>query len=379
MRGEYAPVQIPSTLRYHSLDMPGGNLPPHEARDTYAGAAMRPAVGETRPLVLVTGAGGFIGHHLTTFLRAEGCRVRGVDLKEPEFGPTDADEFALLDLRDAAACAKAVRGVAEIYHLAANMGGMGFIEYNKAQIAHDNVLIDAHMLEAARVAGVSRFFYSSSACVYPPFRLQAPDAAPLREEDAYPADPVDGYGWEKLYAERLCRHYRDDFGLETRVARFHSMYGPLGTYDGGREKAPAAICRKVAMADDGGTIEIWGDGLQTRTYCYIDDCVEGIHRLMRTGHHEPINLGSDHLVSINELAGMVAEIARKRVHLRHVAGPEGVRGRGSDNTRMREVLGWEPRVPLHDGLRRTYEWIAGEVRAGDGQSRRAGAEAAVAG
>jgi nucleoside-diphosphate-sugar epimerase len=316
-----------------------------------------------RPRVLVTGAGGFIGHHLVNYLVAAGYRVRGVDLVLPAFASTRAHEFLLLDLRRADYCAAAVHGMDEVYHLAANMGGMGFIEFNKAQIAHDNVLMDANMLEAARHAGVKRFFYASSACVYPPSRLQHPDAPPLREEDAYPADPVDGYGWEKLYMERLCRHYREDFGLETRVARFHSMYGPLGTYDGGREKAPAAICRKAALADDGGTIDIWGDGEQTRTYCYIDDCVEGIHRLMRSGHHEPVNLGSDVLVTINELALLVARVAGKRVTLRHVNGPEGVRGRGSDNARMRAVLGWEPRVPLEEGMRRTYGWIAAQLQA----------------
>ena len=316
-----------------------------------------------RPRVLVTGAGGFIGHHLVKYLVAAGYSVRGVDLEPPAFEPTRAQEFLRLDLRRAGDCAAAVRGVEEVYHLAANMGGMGFIEFNKAQIAHDNVLMDANMIDAAHHAGVKRFFYSSSACVYPPFRLQQPDAPPLREEDAYPADPVDGYGWEKLYMERLCRHYREDFGLETRVARFHSMYGPLGTYDGGREKAPAAICRKVALAHDGGAVDIWSDGEQTRTYCYIDDCVEGIHRLMRSGHHEPINLGSDRLITINDLALLVARVAGKRVTLRHVTGPEGVRGRGSDNTRMRAVLEWEPQVPLEAGIRRTYEWIASELGA----------------
>ena len=316
----------------------------------------------SRPRVLVTGAGGFIGHHLVNHLVTLGYRVRGVDLDRPAWERTRADEFLRLDLRRASDCASAVRGIEEVYHLAANMGGMGFIEFNKAEIAHDNVLIDANMLEASRREGVRRFFYSSSACVYPPFRLQSPDAPPPREEDAYPADPVDGYGWEKLYMERLCRHYREDFGLETRVARFHSMYGPLGTYDGGREKAPAAICRKVALAEDGGTIDIWGDGEQTRTYCYIDDCVEGIHRLMRSEHHEPINLGSDELITINDLALLTARVAGKRVQLRHVPGPQGVRGRGSDNTRMRDVLRWEPRVSLEEGMRRTYGWIARMAR-----------------
>jgi nucleoside-diphosphate-sugar epimerase len=310
---------------------------------------------------LVTGAGGFIGHHLVSFLKAEGYWVRGADLKQPEFAPTEADDFALVDLRRAPDCLVVTGGVDEIYHLAANMGGMGFITSNKAEIAHDNVIIDANMLEAARYARAGRFFYASSACVYPPFRLDAPDAPPMREEDAYPADPVDGYGWEKLYAERLCRHYREDYRLETRIARFHSIYGPLGTFEGGREKAPAALCRKVALARDGGTIDIWGDGEQTRTYCYVDDCVEGIHRLMQSTHHDPINLGSDQLITINELARRIAHIAGKRLDLRHVSGPQGVRGRGSDNTRVRAVIGWAPRVTLEDGLRRTYEWIATRV------------------
>ena len=322
---------------------------------------MSPTAGGGPGFALVTGAGGFIGHHLVRYLKAEGYAVRGADLVEPEFEPTAADEFLIGDLRRPEACEAATRGVDEVYHLAANMGGMGFIEFHKARIAHDNVIIDANMLEAASGAGVSRFFYASSACVYPPFRLRTPDAPPLREEDAYPADPVDGYGWEKLYAERLCRHYREECGLETRVARFHSMYGPLGTWNGGREKAPAAICRKVALAADGGAIELWGDGKQTRTYCYVDDCVEGVHRLMRSDHHDPINLGSERLVSIDELALLVSGIAGKRLELRHVPGPEGVRGRGSDNARARAVLDWEPRVSLEDGMRRTYEWIAGEI------------------
>ena len=321
---------------------------------------------------LVTGAGGFIGHHLVSYLRAEGYEVRGADLKLPEFERSEASDFVIGDLRVPEQCRAATNGIDEVYHLAANMGGMGFIEYNKATIVHDNVLIDAAMLEAARLEGVKRFFYASSACVYPPSRLESPNAAPLREEDAYPADPVDGYGWEKLYAERMCRHYTEDFGLETRVARFHSMYGPLGTWDGGREKAPAAICRKVAIAEDGGTVSIWGDGRQTRTYCYIDDCVEGIHRLMRSDHRDPINLGSDELISIGDLTWLIAGIAGKHVQIHYdPSGPQGVRGRGSDNTRLRAVLDWTPRVSLRDGMRRTYEWIENEVMraAGRGAER----------
>ncbi|TLZ78160.1 MAG: NAD-dependent epimerase/dehydratase family protein, partial [Methanobacteriota archaeon] len=221
--------------------------------------------------VLVTGAGGFIGHHLVKRLVVEGCWVRGVDLKVPEYEPSPAHEFELLDLRRWENCVRAARGVEEVYNLAANMGGIGFIESHKAEIMHDNVLINVHMLEAARLNGVKRYLYTSSACVYPAYRQNSADVTPLKEEDAYPADPEDGYGWEKLFSERQCRHYYEDYGLETRVVRFHNIYGPLGTYDGGREKSPAAICRKIALAEDGGEIEVWGDGSQTRSYCYIDD------------------------------------------------------------------------------------------------------------
>ena len=217
--------------------------------------------------VLVTGAGGFIGHHLINYLIANGHWVRGVDLKRPEYEPTRAHEFAVLDLRRWDNCLLATQGVDEVYNLAANMGGIGFIEHNKAVIMHDNVLINVHMLEAARENGVRRYFYTSSACIYPGYKQQSPDVTPLKEEDAYPADPEDGYGWEKLYSERQCRHYYEDHGLETRVVRFHNIFGPLGTYDGGREKSPAAICRKIALAQDGGEIEVWGDGHQTRSYC----------------------------------------------------------------------------------------------------------------
>jgi GDP-D-mannose 3', 5'-epimerase len=314
--------------------------------------------------VLVTGAGGFIGHHLTNFLKAQGFWVRGVDLKEPEFEPSRADEFLLLDLRRWEQALEATRGMTEVYNLAANMGGIGFIEHNKAVIMHDNVLINIHMLEAAREHGIQRYLYTSSACVYPGYRQNSVDVTPLREEDAYPADPEDGYGWEKLFSERQCRHYLEDHGLDTRVVRFHNIFGPLGTYEGGREKSPAAICRKVALAADGDEIEVWGDGEQTRSYCYIDDCVEGIWRLMRSDHREPLNLGQDRLISINQLVDMVAGVAGKRIGKRHnLSAPQGVRGRNSDNTRLREVLAWEPQISLEDGLRRTYEWIEGRVTA----------------
>jgi len=250
----------------------------------------------------------------------------------------------------------------QVYGLAANMGGIGFIEHNKAVIMHDNVLINIHMLEAARLNGIQRYLYTSSACIYPGYKQTSADVTPLKEEDAYPADPEDGYGWEKLFSERQCRHYTEDYGLETRVVRFHNIFGPLGTYDGGREKSPAAICRKVALVADGGEIEVWGDGEQTRSYCYIDDCVEGIYRLMRSDYAEPLNLGQDRLISINELADMVAAAAGVRIAKKHVPGPQGVRGRNSDNTRLREVLGWEPKVSLEEGIARTYEWIEGQVR-----------------
>jgi GDP-D-mannose 3', 5'-epimerase len=313
---------------------------------------------------IVTGAGGFIGHHLVSALKADGYWVRGVDLKHPEFGTTQADEFELLDLRRWEESVRAMnngRGV-EVYNLAANMGGIGYIEANKAVIMHDNVLINMHALEAARLAGVSRFLYTSSACVYPLYRQQSPDVTPLREQDAYPADPEDGYGWEKLFSERQCRHYFEDYGLETRVVRFHNIFGPLGTYDGGREKSPAAICRKVALAADGGEIEVWGDGSQTRSYCYVSDAVDGVRRLMRSSHREPLNLGQERLISINALVDIVARVAGKKITRRHVAGaPQGVRGRTSDNTQLRAVLGWEPGVSLEEGLGRTYEWIRAQV------------------
>jgi nucleoside-diphosphate-sugar epimerase len=314
--------------------------------------------------VLVTGAGGFIGHHLVTYLKQQGYWVRGVDLELPEFAPTEADDFELLDLRRWENCLRATEGVEEVYALAADMGGMGFISAHHAQILHSNTLINFHTIEAARLNRVRRYLYTSSACVYPEYRQTETAVTPLREEEAYPAQPQDAYGWEKLLTERLCLHYREDYGFETRIVRFHNIFGPLGTWEGGREKAPAAICRKVAIAKLTGNheIEIWGDGEQTRSFCYIDDCVVGIYRLMRSDYREPLNLGQDRLISINQLADLVAEIAGIRIAKKHVAGPQGVRGRNSDNTRLREVLGWEPQISLEEGLARTYAWIEEQVR-----------------
>src|SRR5713101_8680698 len=260
--------------------------------------------------ILVTGAGGFIGHHLVKRLRGEGSWVRGVDIKAPEYEPTDANEFEILDLRRFDDALLAVRGgIEQVYNLAADMGGIGFITAKHAEIARNNILINAHMLEASRLQDVKRFLFSSSACVYAQSKQKDADVTPLREEDAYPADPEPGYGWEKLYTEQLCSYYRQDYRFETSVVRFHNVYGPLGTYEGGREKAPAAISRKVALAEDGGEIEIWGDGEQTRSFMYVDDCVEGLIRLMHSNYSEPLNLGTDRLVTINELVNLISGVA----------------------------------------------------------------------
>jgi GDP-D-mannose 3',5'-epimerase len=322
--------------------------------------------------VLVTGAGGFIGHHLVTELKDQGFWVRGVDIKHPEYTETDADEFLLLDLTSPAACQTATAGIQEVYALAADMGGMGYISTHHSRILRTNFLLNVHTLDAAAKNGVERYLYTSSACVYPEYLQERPDVTPLREEDAYPAQPQDAYGWEKLISERLCQHYSDDLAIDTRIVRFHNIFGPLGTWDGGREKAPAAICRKVAVAKVTGdpVVEIWGDGEQTRSFCYIDDCVDGIWRLMRSDYRQPLNLGQDRLISINELVDLVADIADIEVIKRHVDGPQGVRGRNSDNSRLREVLQWEPEVSLEQGLETTYSWINDQVGARFGAGTR---------
>ena len=309
------------------------------------------------PRTLVTGAGGFIGDHLVSYLKERGYWVRGVDVKSPEYSDTEADEFMLLDLRRWGNCLEATEGIDHVYALAADMGGMGYISAYHATILRNNALIDIHTLDAAREQGVRRALFTSSACVYPEHLQTRTDIAGLREEDAYPAAPQDAYGWEKLFGELLCEYFPTEFDIETRIVRFHNIYGPRGTYDGGREKSPAALCRKVALAEDGSSIEVWGDGEQTRSFCHVDDCVEGIFRLMHSDYDQPLNLGTERMVSINELAGIVMNIAGKRLSIEHGDGPEGVRGRNSDNTRLREVLGWEPSIGLEEGLAETYRWI----------------------
>jgi GDP-D-mannose 3',5'-epimerase len=314
--------------------------------------------------VLVTGAGGFIGHHLVNRLKAEGHWVRGADLRYPEYETSAANEFEIRDLRKWDECLMATRGsIDEVYNLAADMGGIGYITAFHANIARNNVLINAHMLEAARQQCVKRFLFSSSACVYAQSKQKHAEVTPLAEDDAFPADPEPGYGWEKLYAEELCRYYWQDYKFESRIVRFHNVYGPLGTYDGGKEKAPAAISRKVALTPDGGEIEVWGDGQQTRSFMYVEDCVEGLIRIMASDYHDALNLGTDELVTIDGLVDLVCAVAGKRLtKLHNLKGPQGVRGRNSDNSRLRNVLGWEPSILLRRGLALTYPWIQQELR-----------------
>ena len=313
--------------------------------------------------VLVAGAGGFIGGHLVRRLKSDGLWVRGADIKEHEFAESPADEFLLGDLTDVNNTRTAVAGIDEVYQLAADMGGAGYIFTGEhdAAVMHDSAAINLNMLEEGRKAGVKKFFYSSSACIYPEYNQMDPDNPKCSEESAYPAAPDSEYGWEKLFSERLFFSYHRNFGVQVRVARFHNIFGPLGTWCGGREKAPAALCRKIAETPDGGEIELWGDGKQTRSFLFVEECIEGIRRLMESDFSGPVNIGSEEMVTINQLAGIIMDIAGKRVRIKHVSGPLGVRGRNSDNHLIREKLGWEPKLPLRAGLATTYAWIAQQV------------------
>lgn len=309
--------------------------------------------------ILITGGGGFIGSHLARYLYQQGHFVRIADVKFDDYIEGDyCTERMKLDLRVLRNCLKATRGIDKVYNLAANMGGIGFITSVFADVMYDNVLINAYMLEASRRNGVKRFLFSSSACVYPNFKQTTPDVPPLKEEDAYPADPNEAYGWEKLFTEEMVKAFHIDHHLDVRIVRYHNIFGPEGTYDGGREKAPAALCRKVAQASNPGEIEVWGDGKATRSFCYIDDCVRGTVALMESGYDKPVNIGSDRLVTVDELADIVIALSGKKISKRHnVAAPEGVRGRNADLTLVKKVLGWEPRVSLEAGLEKTYHWI----------------------
>jgi len=313
--------------------------------------------------ILVCGAGGFIGGHLVKRLRSEGYWVRGVDLKHQEFSPTRANEFVIGDLRDPAVVRSALAEIDEVYQLAADMGGAGYIFTGEhdAAVMHNSATINLNILEFGREAGIRKYFYSSSACMYPAYNQTDPDKPNCSEDSAYPAAPDSEYGWEKLFSERLYAAYQRNYGIEIRVARFHNIFGPEGTWSGGREKAPAAICRKVAEAPDGGEIEIWGDGKQTRSFLYIEECIEGIRRLMDSSFAGPVNIGSEEMVTINQLAEMATEIAGKRLRVRHVDGPLGVRGRNSDNRLIRDRLGWAPSASLRAGLEVTYDWVAEQV------------------
>lgn len=312
--------------------------------------------------ILVTGAGGFIGHHLVKRLKEDGFWVRGVDIKKPEFEDTVADEFLLVDLREFANCVKSVQGVSDVYNLAADMGGIGYITAYHALLTRNNILINSHMLEASRLEKVNRYLYTSSACVYPMFLQDSSDVTPLKENQAVPADPEKGYGWEKLFAEQLTSYYKEEFQLDIRMVRFHNIYGPLGTYDGGKEKAPAAICRKVAQAQDNSELEVWGDGAQTRSFCYIDDCVEGLVRIMDSGYQDALNLGTDELVTINQLVDLVCAASGKNLTKRHdLSKPQGVRGRNSDNEQLHKILDWSPGSSLKMGISETYQWIWHEL------------------
>ena len=314
---------------------------------------------------LVCGAGGFIGGHLVKRLKREGFWVRGVDLKLHEYAETEADDFVVADLRDPYTVRSVIdRRFDEIYQLAADMGGAGFIftGENDADIMHNSATINLNVLDAAYKRNIKRIFYSSSACMYPAYNQEDPDNPNCAEDSAYPAAPDSEYGWEKLFSERIYLTYGRCRGMDTRVARYHNIFGPEGTWTGGREKAPAALCRKIAMTNSPGTIEMWGDGLQTRSFLYVDECVEGTIRLTRSDVKNPVNIGSDEMVSINQLAHMIADIAGKKIDIDHIPGPQGVRGRNSDNRLINQMLGWAPSQPLRAGLERSYEWIERQAK-----------------
>jgi nucleoside-diphosphate-sugar epimerase len=309
--------------------------------------------------ILVTGAGGFIGHHMVRFLKAKGYWVRGADIKVPEYSlPQEADEFLQVDLRDMNNCLAATQGIDKVYNFAADMGGMQYISNVHADVMRNSALVNVNLAEACRINKVKRLFYSSSACVYPEEKQLTPEVVPLKESDAYPANPDTAYGWEKLFAENLYKSYEKDYGLTVRIARFHNIYGPEGTYDGGREKAPANMCTQVARAHDGENITLYSDGKQTRSFCYIDDCLEGSYRLMESDFDQPMNIGSDELTSMNQMATTIIGISGKKLGIVYDATKaQGVRGRNSDNTLIKATFGWAPSIKLEDGLRRTYEWI----------------------
>lgn len=313
--------------------------------------------------ILVAGAGGFIGSHMVKYLKSKGYWIRGVDIKKPEFMQSCADEFLLKDLRSAENCQRVTRDIDQVYNFAANMGGIGFITKVGADIMRDNALININMMEAYRKNNVKRIFFSSSACIYPAYRQTTPLVEPLKEEYAVPAEPDQFYGWEKLFTERLMEAYKKDYGLTVRITRYHNIYGPYGTYKGGREKAPAALCRKVAEAKDGGSIVIWGDGEQTRSFLYIDDCLEATYKLMNSNCDEPLNIGSDELITINELADMIIEISGKRLRKEYdLSKPQGVRGRNADLTRIKSTIEWQPKMTYKEGLEKTYNWILEQVQ-----------------
>ena len=314
--------------------------------------------------ILVCGAGGFIGGHLVKRLKDEGFWVRGVDIKRHEYANLPADEFIQWDLRNQAFAREVLEGIDEVYQLAADMGGAGYIFTGEhdADVMHNSATINLNILHYGQIAGVKKFFYSSSACIYPEHNQTDPENPICSEDSAYPANPDSEYGWEKLFSERLYFSYMRNYGVQVHVARFHNIFGPEGTWDGGKEKAPAAVCRKVAMASDGGEIEIWGDGRQTRSFLYIDECVEGVRRFMDSSFCGPVNIGSEEMVTINHLALMAMEIAGKKLTLKHIPGPLGVRGRNSDNRLIEKSIGWKPSRPLRKGMEKTYHWIEQQVR-----------------